>query len=135
MPPGTGREAGVLRDDRDPENGSGRADGGELYRGPVAFDRGSFKIDPRLADSSSRGRIRCPNCNWQPERSSLWTCMPAGAPEFFRGGCGHSWNTFDTGGRCPGCRHQWRFTMCLKCQTWSPHDDWYEKAGKGRSKR
>ena len=49
----------------------------------------------------------------------------------FAGGCNMSWNTFDTKGRCPGCSHQWRHTSCLKCQAWSPHDDWYVKDQNG----
>lgn len=116
----------MLREGRDPQDGI-------LNRGPVALDRGSFKIDPKLVETEDKSRIRCPHCRWQPGRAALWTCMPAGAPENFTGGCGHSWNTFDTRGRCPGCSHQWRFTMCLRCQRWSPHDDWYEEdRGGGR---
>ena len=41
-------------------------------------------------------------------------------------GCGTSWNTFLTRGRCPGCRHQWQWTSCLRCHGWSLHEDWYE---------
>jgi hypothetical protein len=35
------------------------------------------------------------------------------------------WNTFETRGRCPGCRKQWRVTVCLACGVGSPHEDWY----------
>jgi hypothetical protein len=28
------------------------------------------------------------------------------------GTCGHEWNTFDTGGVCPACVHQWTETQC-----------------------
>lgn len=106
------------------------------YRGVlVALERGNLEIDPELLDETTPRRIRCPHCRWQPGRRSLWTCMPAGAPEFFAGGCGHSWNTFDTRGRCPGCSHQWLHTMCLRCQRWAPHDDWYEVQGKGGNPR
>ena len=35
------------------------------------------------------------------------------------------WNTFDTGGTCPGCGKKWRFTQCLACNAMSLHEDWY----------
>jgi hypothetical protein len=41
-------------------------------------------------------------------------------------GCGARWNTFTTRGKCPGCRHQWQWTSCLRCLGWSLHEDWYE---------
>ena len=41
--------------------------------------------------------------------------------------CLTSWNTFATHGRCPGCRHQWIWTSCLRCEEWSLHEDWYER--------
>lgn len=64
--------------------------------------------------------IECPKCKWQPHANSRWTCS-----------CGHSWNTFDTGGRCPQCKKQWNETQCLShweggCSKWSPHLDWYK---------
>jgi hypothetical protein len=63
--------------------------------------------------------IRCPKCEWQPYESSTWACT-----------CGHEWNTFDTGGRCPKCKKVWEETQCLSdeggCSQWSPHLDWYE---------
>ncbi len=61
-----------------------------------------------------KGRIRCPKCGWQPGASDLWMC-----------GCGCSWHTFDTGGRCPDCGRRWQDTQCLRCGEWSPHRDWY----------
>jgi len=60
------------------------------------------------------GRIRCPICSWQPDKSSQWMCS-----------CGHVWNTFDTGGVCPECLLRWAYTACLICGSWSPHSDWY----------
>ena len=58
--------------------------------------------------------IACPKCDWEPDSNSLWGCS-----------CGHIWNTFDTGGRCPSCKRQWTETQCLSCAEWSPHLDWY----------
>lgn len=72
-------------------------------------------------------KIRCPLCKWSPAKSSLWFCADCDAPEFFYGGCGTSWNTFETRGKCPTCAHQWIWTSCLQCGEWSRHEDWYEK--------
>jgi hypothetical protein len=55
-------------------------------------------------------RIRCPLCGWSPRKDDRWSCT-----------CGHSWNTFDTGGVCPECLHQWASTQCLSCKRCSPH--------------
>lgn len=60
-------------------------------------------------------KIECPKCRWEPKADSLWSCT-----------CGHAWNTFDTGGRCPACHEQWRDTQCLSCSEWSKHLDWYK---------
>lgn len=76
-------------------------------------------------------RIRCPQCGWQPSRSSRWSCAPVGPPENYPAGCGTIWNTFDTGGRCPGCDHTWEWTSCLSCLGWSRHLEWYEDEDDG----
>ena len=70
-------------------------------------------------DKTKRRRIRCPKCQWEPAKHDTWCCAP---------GCGHVWNTFETAGVCPGCSKQWAETACLRCNAWSPHDDWYEDA-------
>ena len=79
--------------------------------------------DVRPADP----RIRCPLCKWEPRRSHLWTCWDCPVPEGLAQGCGTSWHTFDTGGKCPRCQHQWRWTICLACHHWSRHADWYSE--------
>jgi hypothetical protein len=71
-------------------------------------------------------RIRCPLCRWNPTADSRWTCIAFGTPEPPFDSCGTVWNTFSTRGRCPGCRHQWTWTTCLRCGMPSKHDDWYE---------
>ena len=76
-------------------------------------------------DTGEFGRIRCPKCGWHPRATSRWYCGSNGPPENFAEGCGTSWNTFTTGGRCPGCRYQWQWTACLRCHRWSRHSDWY----------
>jgi hypothetical protein len=83
-------------------------------------------VEYRGDDESAFERIRCPLCDWRPSASSVWSCLSHGTPEPPFEGCGTVWNTFTTAGRCPGCQHQWRWTSCLRCAGWSPHDDWYE---------
>ena len=39
--------------------------------------------------------------------------------------CHYVWNTFDSGGQCPGCGNIWYDTICLACDLWSPHAEWY----------
>ena len=85
----------------------------DTSKSSVVIDRepGQEKtVDP------SGPRIRCPLCGWSPRKDDRWSCN-----------CGHEWNTFDTGGVCPSCLHQWASTQCLKCGGWSPHSDWYAK--------
>ncbi|MEZ5344099.1 MAG: hypothetical protein R2681_00960 [Pyrinomonadaceae bacterium] len=76
-------------------------------------------------DKIRSARIRCPKCSWEPKSLSRWYCSDCLDPEFFLGGCGTSWNTFETRGKCPGCSHIWRWTSCLSCGEWSLHEDWY----------
>lgn len=84
--------------------------------------RGSIVAEPGIDIETGEGdaagpsgpRIRCPLCSWTPGKNDLWSCT-----------CGHSWNTFDTGGVCPACLYQWKETQCLSCARWSPHSDWY----------
>jgi hypothetical protein len=60
-----------------------------------------------------------PECNWEPDGLPHWRCS-----------CGHHWDTFSTGGRCPECHKVWEETQCIVfaggCHNWSPHLDWYE---------
>ena len=60
--------------------------------------------------------IRCPACRWKPGPDARWMCVPR---------CGTVWNTFATGGVCPGCGVRWHRTQCLACGTVSAHRDWY----------
>ena len=78
-------------------------------------------------DDTDFSRIRCPLCKWQPDSSSRWFCADCDFPEYFYGGCGAMWNTFETRGLCPRCNHRWRWTSCLRCGGWARHDDWYLK--------
>jgi hypothetical protein len=71
--------------------------------------------DQRVAMRAANGdQIRCPQCGWHPCAEDRWGCK-----------CGHSWNTFSTGGRCPACQYQWERTLCYGCHEVSPHKEWY----------
>src|SRR6266851_3172213 len=72
------------------------------------------ELDEEKSREPSDPRIRCPLCGWSPRKEDLWFCT-----------CELEWNTFDTGGVCPACLHQWTSTQCLSCSRWSPHSDWY----------
>jgi hypothetical protein len=86
-----------------------------------SFDR-IKELDKEKTDFN---RIRCPLCQWQPQKSDRWMCADGGEPEYYYNACYTSWNTFETGGRCPGCNHQWRWTTCLSCHGFSRHEAWY----------
>ncbi|HTS47733.1 MAG TPA: hypothetical protein VMH05_07310 [Bryobacteraceae bacterium] len=85
-------------------------------RASIAVEPG---VDAETGDEEQTGgstpRIRCPLCDWSPGPHDTWSCT-----------CGHAWNTFDTGGVCPACLHQWTSTQCPACGGWSAHSDWYE---------
>lgn len=98
-----------------------------LFRRPLEPEKIKEELLRLDEDDPKFSRIRCPLCKWRPTASSSWHCGDCAEPEFFFDGCGTVWNTFDTGGRCPGCKHQWRWTSCLRCEEWSRHEDWYAK--------
>jgi hypothetical protein len=81
----------------------------------------------RLDEDDEFEGIRCPHCAWRPSSHDRWCCQSNGGPEPPFRSCGTNWNTFSTKGRCPGCSHQWQWTLCLRCVEWSPHADWYER--------
>lgn len=92
-------------------------------------------VDDRALDGEDAfSRIRCPLCEWHPGPSSRWCCEAGESPEPYFEGCHTVWNTFTTGGMCPGCSHLWTWTSCLRCGGWSLHAEWYterpQKAGR-----
>lgn len=97
-----------------------------LFRKTSETEKFLAEEKEREKDATDFAHVRCPLCRWQPTASSLWFCSDWGDPEYFFGGCGTAWNTFETNGRCPGCSHQWKYTSCLRCARWSPHEAWYE---------
>jgi hypothetical protein len=96
-----------------------------LYQRGLAPEDAAGESEELGEEGTGGGRVRCPLCGWRPGASSLWVCDDCGHPEYFYGGCGCVWNTFDTRGVCPGCGHRWRWTSCLHCAGWSLHEDWY----------
>ena len=58
-----------------------------IAKSSVVLDR---ELDQEKSLDPSGPRIRCPLCGWSPRNDDRWSCT-----------CGHSWNTFDTGGVCP----------------------------------
>jgi hypothetical protein len=100
-----------------------------LFQKKLAPTNATDPADQAEGEDPDQGRIRCPLCRWRPDAGSSWKCGDCAHPEYFFGGCGAAWNTFDTRGLCPGCGHQWRWTACLSCGNWSLHEDWYAKDG------
>lgn len=86
----------------------------EIFNSSTVLDR---ELEEEKSHDSSGARIRCPLCGWSPRKEDKWFCT-----------CGNEWNTFDTGGVCPACLHQWAETQCLSCSRWSAHSDWYSRS-------
>jgi len=93
-----------------------------LFQKSSFSDKGADKTEKLKDEPTDFSRIRCPLCRWKPRASNRWYCGDTD----FHVGCGTAWNTFDTGGRCPGCNYQWMWTDCLRCYRSSPHEAWYE---------
>lgn len=98
-----------------------------LFRRDVVVGREVLGSVESVEAADECGCICCPLCQWRPRASDRWYCGDCRHPEGFLEGCGMVWNTFETRGRCPGCCHRWRWTVCLSCHQWSLHEDWYAK--------
>ena len=71
--------------------------------------------DRDLALDTSRARVRCPRCGWQPDGGAHWGCDA----------CFTLFDTFRTRATCPACGKRWAETQCPSCHALSPHEDWY----------
>jgi Zn-dependent protease len=68
----------------------------------------------RLAALPRRPGFSCPSCRSQPLLGALWAC----------GRCGASFDTFETGARCPTCGEVFDETRCADCGRLSPIGQW-----------
>lgn len=82
--------------------------------------------DPNQGEAMARNgqTFACPQCTWRVTDDCDWQCS-----------CGHVWNTFHTGGKCPACGHQWKETICLQCHEWSAHTAWYRTSENRNGRR
>lgn len=70
-----------------------------------------------------RGGLACPNCHAPPFLGPFWKC----------GGCGSSFDFFETGGACPGCGTIGNATSCSECGARSALEGWFPPAGAAHS--
>jgi Zn-dependent protease len=73
----------------------------------------------RLARLPRRTGYTCPSCRSAPLLGDVWAC----------GRCGSSFDTFETGGRCPSCGAEFGETRCADCGHSSPIAGWLRAAG------
>src|SRR3954454_5886029 len=96
MPNGLARIGNCLKRDRN------EVVPGKIARMPQTADPG-LDVEETSGTGVTGPKIRCPKCAWRPKAPDRWMCTQ----------CMYVWNTFDTGGICPGCLYQWKETMCL----------------------
>ena len=68
----------------------------------------------RLASLPRRTGYSCPSCRSAPPLGALWACRR----------CGASFDTFETGARCPSCGAVFGETRCADCGRSSPIGEW-----------
>jgi Zn-dependent protease len=71
----------------------------------------------RLDAAPRHSEAICPSCGAHPIAGSFWTCSR----------CRTRFDTFATGGRCPGCDGRFEMTTCPECLKASPFVDWYRQ--------
>lgn len=72
----------------------------------------------RLEALPRRPGLACPSCGQAPLLGPVWGC----------GGCGASFDAFETGGRCPSCGALFDETRCVDCGRTSPLPGWRPSA-------
>jgi Zn-dependent protease/DNA-directed RNA polymerase subunit RPC12/RpoP len=58
--------------------------------------------------------LKCPSCGMAPPVGRYWGCA----------NCHQSFDTFESGGRCPHCSTQYGVTTCLDCRRSAPRSEW-----------
>ena len=94
----------------------------DWWLGLIAFYAGSncwssFQVAKRMVAQERIPRrmgLKCPNCKTAPPIGPFWGCA----------GCQQSFDTFETGGRCPHCGAQYDVTTCLDCRRSSSQQEW-----------
>lgn len=76
-------------------------------------------ISARLFRSPYLRTVSCPECGWVPVGIAWWRCED----------CGESFDTFETGARCPSCKRTWEHTQCPACMARSSHQRWWRRPG------
>jgi Zn-dependent protease len=71
----------------------------------------------RLANLPRRPGYSCPSCGSAPLLGALWGC----------GGCGASFDAFETDARCPSCGAVFGATRCADCGRSSPIGEWLRR--------
>ena len=69
--------------------------------------------------SEPRPNVACPACGVSPYVGQQWSCSPDG--------CEGSFDTFETGARCPHCDAQFAWTDCPACGQRTAHRAWYRR--------
>lgn len=93
-----------------------------LWLGLIAIYAGSncwssFQVAKRMVAQEKIPRrmgLRCPSCKVSPPIGPFWGCA----------NCRQSFDTFETGGRCPHCGAQYDVTACLDCRRSAPQQEW-----------
>jgi Zn-dependent protease len=88
----------------------------------IAFYAGSncwssFQVAKRMVAQDKIPRrmgLKCPSCKASPPIGPLWGCA----------NCQQSFDTFETGGRCPHCGAQYGVTTCLDCRRSAAQQEW-----------
>lgn len=78
------------------------------------------RLESSQSPRGARPDVACPGCGYRPTAADRWVCAPDG--------CGHVWDTFGTGARCPGCGARFAWTVCPRCARTFAHRAWYRRA-------
>jgi len=94
----------------------------DWWFGLIAFYAGSncwsaFKTARAMLEQEKIPRrmgVKCPSCGMAPPMGPYWGCAS----------CQQSFDTFETGGRCPHCGTQYGVNTCLDCRRSASQTEW-----------